>query len=92
MCRFGVFCALISRLVSRGSASEGILGMKWELMESGVKRNLISFHIDEADHVITLIAHVSCYEIRVIRQDRSISPPRPLLLCALDSALCDDGD
>ena len=67
----GVFCAMISRLVSRGS--EGILGMRWDLVESGVKRNLVSFRVDDADHYVTLITHVDCYEIRVIRQDRSIS-------------------
>ena len=67
----GMFCAMISRLVSRGS--EGILGIIWELVESGVKRNLASFRIDDADHIITLIAHVNCYEIRFIRQERSHS-------------------
>ena len=67
----GMFCALISRLVSRGQ--ERILGIKWELLESGVKRNLVSFRINDADHIITLIAHANCYEIRVIRQNRSIS-------------------
>ena len=69
----GMFCTMISRLVSRGSAREGILGIKWELVESGVKRNLASFRIDRKKHIVTLIAHVSCYEIRVIRQNRSIS-------------------
>ena len=67
----GVFCAMISRLVSRGS--EGILGMRWKLVGSGIKRNLVSFYVDAADHIITLVAHVNSYEIRVIRQDRSIS-------------------
>ena len=61
----GVFCALISRLVSRGSARESILGKKWELVESGVKRNLVSFRVGSAKHEITLVAHVNCYEIRV---------------------------
>ena len=69
----GMFCAMISRLVSRGSAREGILGIKWELLESGVKRNLASFRVDSKKHIVTLIAHVNCYEIRVIRQNRSIS-------------------
>ena len=69
----GMFCALISRLVSRGSAQDGILGMRWELVESGVKRNLVSFQVDSVKHSITLIAHVDCYEIRIIRQDRDIS-------------------
>ena len=69
----GMFCAMISRLVSRGSAREGILGIKWELVESGVKRNLASFHIDDNGHILTLIAHVNCYEIRFIRQERSCS-------------------
>ena len=66
----GVFCAMISQLVSRGS--EGILGVVWELVESGVKRNLVSFRVDGKEHSVTLIAHVDCFEIRVIRQDRSI--------------------
>ena len=66
----GVFCAMIGRLVSRGS--EGILGVVWELVESGVKRNRVSFRIDGKEHSVTLIAHVNCFEIRVIRQDRSI--------------------
>ena len=67
----GMFCALISRLVSKGS--EGILGIEWELVESGIKRNLVSFRVDGKEHSVTLIAHADCYEIRLIRQDRSIS-------------------
>ena len=67
----GVFCAMISHLVSRGS--EGLLGMKWELVESGVKRNFVSFRVDDKNYTVTLVAHVDCYEIRVVRQDRSIS-------------------
>ena len=69
----GVFCAMISQLVSIGSTCEGILGIKWELVESGVKKNRLSFQVDRKQHVITLIAHADCYEIRVIRQNRSIS-------------------
>ena len=69
----GMFCAMISRLVSRGSAREGILGIKWELVESGVKRNLASFRVNSKKHIVTLIAHVNCYEIRFIRQERSHS-------------------
>ena len=66
----GVFCAMTSELVSRGST--GILGMTWKLAtDTSVKRNLVSFHIDEsAKHFVTLMAHVDCYEIRIIRQDR----------------------
>ena len=52
---------MISRLVSRGS--EGILGLKWELVESGVKRNLVSFRVSSSKHEVTLVAHVNCYEI-----------------------------
>ena len=68
----GVFCAMISELVSRGSKGKGILGMTWKLAtDTSVKRNLVSFHIDEsAKHFVTLIAHVDCYEIRIIRRDR----------------------
>ena len=66
----GIFCAMISVLVSRGSKSKGILGMTWKLVDSSVKRNFVSFHIDEsAKHFVTLIAHVDCYEIRIIRQN-----------------------
>ncbi|XP_064383874.1 uncharacterized protein LOC135332890 [Halichondria panicea] len=62
---------MISELISRGGKGEGILGMTWKLVDSSVKRNLVSFHIDEsAKHFVTLIAHVDCYEIRVIRQNR----------------------
>ncbi|XP_064399632.1 uncharacterized protein LOC135345989 isoform X2 [Halichondria panicea] len=68
----GVFCAMISELVSRGSKGKGILGMTWKLAtDTSVKRNLVSFHIDEsAKHFVTLIAHVDSYEIRIIRQNR----------------------
>ena len=73
----GLFCAMVSRLVSRGREREGILGMKWELTESdhpesSVKRNLVCFRVDSAEHIVTLIAHVDCLELRLIRQDRSI--------------------
>ena len=61
----GVFCAMISQLVSKGSAQKGILGMRWELVQSGVKRNLTSFHVGSAKHQVTLIAYAHCYEIRV---------------------------
>ncbi|XP_064407439.1 uncharacterized protein LOC135352207 [Halichondria panicea] len=66
----GIFCAMISDLVSRGSKGKGILGMTWKLAtDSPVKRNLVSFHIDEsAKHFVTLISHVDSYEIRIIRK------------------------
>ncbi|XP_064406837.1 uncharacterized protein LOC135351545 isoform X3 [Halichondria panicea] len=68
----GVFCAMISELVSRGSKGKGILGMTWKLAtDTSVKRNLVSFHIDEsAKHFVTLIAYVDSYEVRIIRQNR----------------------
>ena len=66
----GLFCAMVTRLVSRGC--EGILGMKWKLMDLVVKRNFLSFQIDAAQHEVTLISHVRCYEIRISRKDRQI--------------------
>ena len=68
----GIFCAMISDLVSKGNKGKGILGMTWKLAtDSPVKRNLVSFHIDEsAKHFVTLISQVDSYEIRIIRQDR----------------------
>ena len=45
--------------------------MRWKLVESGVRRNLVSFRIGSAKHEITLIAHAHCYEIRVKPNDRN---------------------
>ncbi|XP_064385938.1 uncharacterized protein LOC135334611 isoform X3 [Halichondria panicea] len=63
----GVFCAMISKLVSEGQNK--ILGLKWNLRESRVMRNLVSFEVDSAKHDITLVAHVNCYEIRLTRRE-----------------------
>ena len=83
----GMFSAIISRLLSRGSTQGGILGIAWELVESGVKRNLVSFRVDGKEHSVTLIAHVNCYEVRVIRQDRDISL-HDLCSYVLSTVLC----
>ena len=66
----GTFCGLITQLVSRGP--DGILDFVWDLVEDGVKRNLISFYVDYVNKV-TLICHDRCYEIRVTRDDPEIS-------------------
>ena len=58
----GTFCGLITRLVSLGP--HGILGIEWGLVEEGVKRNCVSFHVDYVNEV-TLICHDISYEIRV---------------------------
>ena len=63
----GVFCAMISKLVSEGQ--KRILGMEWNLRESRVMRNLVSFNVNSAKHHITLVAHADCYEIRIIKKD-----------------------
>ena len=63
----GVFCAMISKLVSEGQ--QMILGLKWNLRESRVMRNLVSFEVDSAKHHITLVAHADCYEIRITKKD-----------------------
>ena len=57
----GTFCGLVTRLVSLGP--EGILGLEWDLVEKGVKRNRVSFYIDHV-HQITLICHNTFYEVR----------------------------
>ncbi|XP_064401929.1 uncharacterized protein LOC135347799 isoform X6 [Halichondria panicea] len=59
----GVFCVLITRLVSQGP--HGILGFTWEFVEDGVKRNCVSFLVAKTNKV-TLLAHDQCYEIRVV--------------------------
>ena len=59
----GVFCVLITRLVSQGP--RGILVFTWELVEDGVKRNCVSFLVDKT-HKVTLLAHNQYYEIRVV--------------------------
>ena len=66
----GSFCGLITRLVSLGP--EGILGLEWELVEKGVKRNCVSFYVDYV-HCITLICHDTFFEIRVVRNDSNES-------------------
>ena len=58
----GVFCGLITRLVSLGR--HGILGLTWKLVEDGVKRNCVSFLVAKSNK-ITLISHERSYEIRV---------------------------
>ena len=58
----GVFCGLITRLVSQGR--HGILGLTWKLVEDCVKRNCVSFLIAKSNK-ITLISHERSYEIRV---------------------------
>ena len=68
----GVFCGLITALVSRGPHK--ILGLTWELVEEGVKRNLVSFYVDYV-HKVTLLSHARSYEIRVERNpDQSDFP------------------
>ena len=62
----GTFCGLITRLVSLGP--HGILGIVWDLVEEGVKRNCVSFYFDFVNRV-TLICHDSFYEIRVKRNN-----------------------
>ena len=58
----GTFCGLITQLVSHGP--NGILDFVWDLVEDGVKRNLVSFYVDFVNKV-TLICHDRCYEVRV---------------------------
>ena len=62
----GTFCGLVTRLVSLGP--HGILGLEWDLVEDGVKRNCVSFYIDYVNQVM-LICHDEFYEIRVICND-----------------------
>ena len=65
----GLFCTMVTRLVSRGC--EGILGMKWKLMDTVVKRNFVSFQIDNR-HEVTLISQVSCYELRISKKHHKV--------------------
>ena len=66
----GVFCGLVTRIVSWGPAK--ILGEKWELKSDQVKQNILSFYIGGL-HNVTLILHDTCYEIRVERKSVSIT-------------------
>ena len=66
----GTFCGLISRLVSPGS--KGILGLTWRLVEEGVKRNCVSFYIDNLNKV-TLLCRDKFYELWVSRENTDIS-------------------
>ena len=66
----GTFCGLITQLISQGQKE--ICGMKWDLVEDGVKRNCVSFYVDFANKV-TLLSHDRCYEIRIARNDPEYS-------------------
>ena len=66
----GVFCGLITRLVSQGP--HGILGLTWEFVEDGVKQNCVSFYLNKSNK-ITLLAHARCYEIRIVRSFSRVS-------------------
>ncbi len=65
----GLFCAMIAKLVLDGD--EDIFGAKWKLVDSCVKRNIVSFHVDDYNHIVTLVSHAGCYEIRVTRSKNS---------------------
>ncbi|XP_064407679.1 uncharacterized protein LOC135352420 [Halichondria panicea] len=65
----GVFCGLITRLVSQGPHK--ILGLTWELVEDGIKRNCVSFYVDYV-HKVTLLSHDRSYEIRVERNAKQM--------------------
>ena len=62
----GVFCAVIRNIVSKGQ--QECLGLKWQLVESSVKKNLVQFQVGLAEHEVVLITHIDCYEIRVKRK------------------------
>ena len=64
----GVFCGLVTRIVSKGPSE--ILGEKWELKNDHVKRNKISFLVGGL-HIVTLVSHDTCYEIRIERKGTS---------------------
>ena len=66
----GVFCGLLTNLVSRGP--DKILGLSWNVEEKGVKRNQVSFHVYGV-HTVTLLSHKGAYEVRVTRNDESLS-------------------
>ena len=63
----GVFCGIITRIVSRKN-----LGLGWKLKQKDVKQNFVSFLIHNVN-VVTLLSHAKCYEIRVSRKQSSIS-------------------
>ena len=63
----GTFCGLITHLVSDGPNE--IFGLKWELVEEGVKRKLCFNILNK----VTLISHDRCYEIQVTCSDPNIS-------------------
>ncbi len=69
----GVFCGLITQLVSQGPRR--ILGLKWKLVDDvkfRLRRNRFSFLVAELN-IVTLLAHDRCYEIRVVRRLPKVS-------------------
>ncbi len=51
-------------------------------------RNLVSFEVDSAKHLVTLVAHADCYEIRLTRrEDRDMHDLCSYVLTTLLSVL-----
>jgi len=68
----GLFCTTVTKLISEGPKS--ILGLKWTLVEEGVKRNRFSFNVHDVAQV-TLISHSRSLEIRLSRTNPDTSVP-----------------
>ena len=84
----GLFCGMVSHLITQGVTPNGILGVKWELCTgSGVNvcRNLATFKIDETkDFRVTLIAFEHCYEIRMyVSTERGVSNKCKIVLSTI---------
>ena len=61
----GLFCGLITRLVSL--SGNKIFGVEWKLEQKGVKQNRVSFIIYNV-HKVTLLSHDDCFEVRLVRE------------------------
>ena len=84
----GLFCGMVSHLITQGVEPNGILGVKWELCTgSGVNvcRNLAKFQIDKTmDFCVTLIAFEHCYEIRMyVPTERGVSNKCKIVLSTI---------
>ena len=67
----GVFPAMITNLVSQQLDD-------WEMIEEGLRKNKVQFHVGKDCDVITLIAHPQYFEIVISRSNRFQTPPESL--------------
>ena len=67
----GVFPAMITNLVSQQLND-------WEMIEEGLRKNKVQFHVGKDCDIVTLISHPRYFEIVISRKEEFLVPTRAL--------------